>query len=99
VRIQADLAALGLRQRAEVTEPEDHFAGLFETMRILVAGGAGRPPAPLDGQRRFFEEHVQPGAHRFFAALASAAQANYYRRVAAFGAAFVALEGESFQLD
>src|ERR1700693_5504487 len=35
VRIQADLAALGLGQRGSVTEPEDHFAGLFEGVRVL----------------------------------------------------------------
>jgi len=99
VRIRADLAALGLGQRDSVTEPEDHFAGLFEAMRVLAAGGAGRSPAALAEQRRFFEAHVEPGGPRFCAAVCGAAEANYYRRVAAFGAAFLALESESFQLD
>ncbi len=99
VRIQADLAALGLGRREAVTEPEDHFAGLFEAMRVLVAGGAGRASAALAEQRRFFEAHVEPGGSRFCAAVCSAAESNYYRRVAAFAAAFLALESESFQLD
>lgn len=99
VRIQADLAALGLAQRREVTEPEDHYSGLFETMRVLVAGGAGRAPAALAEQRRFYQSHVEPGAKRFFAALAGAPSANYYRHVAAVGQAFNAVESESFQLD
>ena len=99
VRLQADLAALGLARRAEVTEPEDHFAGLFEVMRVLAAGGAGREPASLEEQQRFFEAHVLPGAGKFFAAVGSAPKANYYRNVAALGAAFVALESASFQLD
>jgi TorA maturation chaperone TorD len=99
VRIQADLTALGLARHDSVTEPEDHFAGLFEAMRVLVAGGAGRSPATLAEQRRFFEAHVEPGGARFCAAVCSAAESNYYRTVGAFAAAFLALESESFQLD
>ena len=99
VRIQADLAALGLERRAEVTEPEDHYAGLFDVMRVLVAGGAGRSPATVAEQRRFYDSHLRPGVARFFTALASAQHANYYRHVAAVGSAFTALESESFQLD
>lgn len=99
VRLQADLAALGLARRDEVTEPEDHFAGLFEAMRVLTAGGLGREPAALADQKRFFHAHVEPAAGKFFAAVGSSPKANYYRNVAALGAAFVALESASFQLD
>jgi TorA maturation chaperone TorD len=99
VRIRADLIVLGLAPRAEATEPEDHLGGLLETMRVLVGGGAGRGPAPLADQRRFFHAHVEPAAGRFFAALARAEPANYYRKVAGLGAAFMALEAESFSLD
>ena len=99
VRVRADLAALGLAPRPDATEPEDHLGGLFEAMRVLVAGGAGREPASLAEQRRFFEAHVQPAAGKFFAALGAAAPANYYRKVAGLGAAFIALEAESFSLD
>jgi TorA maturation chaperone TorD len=99
VRIRADLVALGLAPRPDSTEPEDHLAGLFEAMRVLVAGGAGRSGATLAEQRRFFEAHVEPAAPLFFAALARSDKANYYRRVAAFGAAFAALEARSFALE
>jgi len=99
VRIQADMAALGLARRESATEPEDHFAALLDVMRVLVAGGAGRSPAPLAEQRKFFEAHLKDGVGKFFEALGRAKEANYYRKVAAFGAAFTALESESFQLD
>jgi len=99
VRIQADLEAFGLARRATTSEPEDHFAGLFDAMRVLVAGGATRAPASVAEQRRFFQAHVEPGVGKFFAALGAAREANYYRRVAALGAAFFALESASFQLD
>jgi TorA maturation chaperone TorD len=98
VRLRADLADLGLARREGVTEPDDHFAGLFEAMRILVAGGAGRSPAPIAEQKAFFEAHVGPGAERFFRAVESARSANYYRRVAALGRAFLAIETESYRL-
>ncbi len=99
VRIQAELAALGLARPDHVTEPEDHFAGLFDVMRVLVAGGAGRGPAPLAEQKRFFDGHLRPGVARFLDAVARSDRANYYRKVAALGRAFMALETESFQLD
>ena len=99
VRLVRDLAALGLARRDAVSEPEDHFAGLFDVMRVLIAGGAGRSPGALAEQKTFFMNHLQPAVAKFFAALEQAPQANYYRKVAAFGAAFAALEAESFQLD
>lgn len=99
VRVRADLAALGLAPRPDATEPEDHLGALFEAMRVLVAGGAGRESAALAEQRRFFEAHVRRAAEAFFAALGTAQPANYYRKVAGLGAAFVALEAESFSLD
>ena len=98
VRIRGDLARLGLAPQVS-TEPEDHFGVIFDAMRVLVAGGAGRGPASLAEQRAFFERYVRPGAPRFFQAVGTAREANYYRRVAALAAAFVALESESFQLD
>jgi TorA maturation chaperone TorD len=98
VRIQHDLAALGLAHRA-TAEPEDHFAALFDAMRVLAAGGAGRGPAPLEEQRRFFEANVEPGGAKFFAALGAAPQANFYRTIAALGAAFITLESQSFRMD
>ncbi|HUL95355.1 MAG TPA: molecular chaperone TorD family protein [Usitatibacter sp.] len=98
VRIQADLAAAGLEHRV-TTEPEDHFATLFDAMRILVGGTAQRPPAALERQRAFFDSHVRASAPRLFAALGKAHEANYYRKVAALGAAFIAVEGEAFQLE
>jgi TorA maturation chaperone TorD len=98
VRIIEDLAALGLARSSGVSEPEDHFAGLLDAMRVLVAGGAGRPAASLAEQKRFFEAHLKPGVGRFLAAVREAPESNYYRKVAAVGEAFVGIENESFNL-
>lgn len=98
VRLIEDLAALGLAHAAANPEPEDHFAGIFDTMRVLVAGGAGRAPASLAQQKRFYETHLKPGVGRFLAAVREAPESNYYRKVAAVGEAFVGIENESFNL-
>ena len=99
VRLQAEFAAFGLGPRPGHTEPEDHFAGLFEVMRILVVGAPGRSPAAIADQKRFFEGFLARGAREFFNAVTRAGQANYYRKVAELGLAFLAIEAESFELD
>jgi len=99
VRLQSDLAALGLARAERVSEPEDHLGGLFEVMRVLVAGAPGRKPSPLAEQKRFYQAYLERAAAGLFAALAAAPQANYYRHAAAVGAAFMALESQSFQLE
>jgi TorA maturation chaperone TorD len=98
VRLQAEFAAFGLEHRRD-TEPEDHFATLFDVMRVLVAGGAGRSPADIAAQRRFFEVYLEQAAPRFFKAVIASDKSNYYRKVAAVGHAFVSIESESFELD
>jgi len=64
-----------------------------------VAGGAGRGGASVEEQRRFYEAHLAPAQRGFVEAVAGAQNANYYRRVAALAAAFLAIESESFELD
>lgn len=99
VRIQRDLAELGLARPDTLVEPEDHLGGLLEVMRVLVAGGAGRGPATIAQQRQFFETHLAVAAPKFFVAVGAWPEANYYRHVAAVGLAFVAVESESFELE
>ncbi len=98
IRLRADLRDLNLGKPDAVTEPDDHFAVLFDVMRVLIAGGAGRSPVGPDQQRPFYLAHVEPGAPKFFRAVLAAPGANYYRTVAALGAAFLAIESESFRL-
>jgi TorA maturation chaperone TorD len=97
VRIRADLAGLGLVPHT--MEPEDFIPGLFDAMRVLVAGGAGRGPATVDEQRRFFDAHLSLAWPKLVDAMSRHEKANYYRRVAELAAAFLAIESESFELD
>ena len=98
IRLRADMADLLLAKGERVVEPDDHFSVLFDVMRVLVAGGAGRSAASIEEQRQFFQGHVEPGVAKFFRAVAAAEGANYYRKVAALGQAFLAIEAESFRL-
>lgn len=98
VRLKADLRLLGLGKPESVTEPDDHFAALFDAMRVLAGGGAGRAAGSIAEQKQFFESHVAAGVEKFFRAVETAPSANYYRTVAALGRAFLALESESFRL-
>lgn len=99
VKVIADLSALGLSRQPAATEPEDHFAALFDVMRILISGGAGREATPVAGQKSFFSRHLAHSLPKFLLALEGAEGANYYRRVAAFAQAFAAIERQSFELD
>jgi TorA maturation chaperone TorD len=94
--LRGDLVRLGLARAPGVGEFEDHLGALCETMRVLVAGGPGLRRQPLARQRQFFETHIAPWYQRCLADIASAEGANFYRLVAGFAAAFLAVEAEGF---
>lgn len=95
-QLREDLARLGLARMRGRGEFEDHLGALCETMRVLVAGAPGIRRQPLDVQRRFFEAHIGAWCMRALDDIANAVGANYYRLVARFAQAFLAIEAESF---
>jgi len=97
--LRADLAAMGLARRPEVTMLEDHFSALCETMRILIGGQGERRPAPVPEQRRFFEARIAPWANDCCAAIENCPLANYYRRVAEFTRFFLAIERDALAME
>jgi len=99
VEVRATLAGLGLTRRAEVTLLEDHLSALLETMRILVAGQGDRPPVPIADQRAFFERHIASWVRLCCTAIGECPVAKFYRRVAQFTDAYVAIERDSFAID
>jgi TorA maturation chaperone TorD len=94
--LRTDLGRLRLARVPGVGELEDHLGALCETMRVLVAGGPGAPRRTLGEQKQFFESHIAPWYGACLADIASAKGANFYRLVAAFAAAFLAIEAEAF---
>ncbi|TFW28461.1 hypothetical protein E4O92_21245 [Massilia horti] len=93
--LRADLARLGLARAPGVGEFEDHLGALCETMRVLVTGGAGLPRRPLAIQRQFFDTHIRPWFGACLFDIAGYEAAGFYRLVAAFAAAFLAIEAEA----
>ncbi len=85
--LRDDLRALGFERSDDTHEPEDHVAALFEVFSAMIAGASSLP-----AQQDFFKTHMQPWLERFFADLGKARSADFYSKVAQFGAAFLNLE-------
>ena len=99
VAVRAELAALGLARASESAVYEDHLGALLETMRLLIAGGPGRPAQPIAVQRQFFDRFLGEWVGRCCAAITQCSVANYYRCVAEFTGLYVAIERDSFAID
>ena len=96
--LRADLAGLGLERREATTMLEDHLAVVAETMRLLVAGGEGRPPSSLAVQRQFFDAWIATWALDCCAAISGCPLANYYRPASELTRMFLAIERDSFAM-
>lgn len=94
VGLRARLAAWGIARREQAPEPEDHVAGLLETLRIAIALQHRSP----EEQREFFSAYLADGGLLFCSAVTASAKANFYRRVAAFTREFLLLEREAFAM-
>lgn len=90
--LRTDLARLGFERDETVREPEDHVAALCETMSLLIAAD----DVPFEAQREFHDRHVAPWMSRFFADLAQAESARFYRAVGLLGEEFMKLERSYF---
>ena len=95
VELKAFLGERGLGRQASVNEPEDHLAALCDVMRHLIAVER----AEIAEQREFFERFIAKGGLQLCAAIEAAEQANFYKRVARFTAAFFELERKAFEME
>jgi TorA maturation chaperone TorD len=94
--LRADLGRLRLARARGAGESEDHLAALCDTMRVLIGGAPAIPRRPLAVQKQFFETHLGTWYAACLADIAGAPEANFYRLVAAFAGAFLAIEAEAF---
>lgn len=94
--LRADLGRLQLARAPGASESEDHLAALCETMRVLIGGAPGSARRPLAVQKQFFDTHLGTWYAACLADIAGAPDANFYRLIAAFAGAFLALEAEAF---
>ncbi len=91
--LRADLKHLGFERNEDVAEPEDHAAALCEVISIMIGD-----TTDLSVQNQFFQAHMASWLERFFDDLAVAGSAVFYKSVARFGAAFIALEKQYFSM-
>ncbi|KQQ97634.1 hypothetical protein ASF77_03060 [Massilia sp. Leaf139] len=97
--LRADLARFGIGRVRGVFESEDHLGALCETMRVLIAGGPGIRRQGLAQQKAFFEARIAPWYARCLNDMRGAEGANFYRLIAAFVAALLAIEAEAFAVE
>jgi TorA maturation chaperone TorD len=94
-RLREDLRALGIERVEKQSDPEDHVAILCEIMAGLIDGQFAMA---VERQQQIFEKHLAPWIGRFFADLAVAEAADFYRYVGAIGHLFIEIETEGFAL-
>jgi TorA maturation chaperone TorD len=94
VEIREFLGQHGLVRRDKATEPEDHIAGLCETMRHLIA---------LEGkdaeQRHLFGAYLWPAVDPLCDAIARSPNTRFYKHVAKLAQAYFKLEHAAFEMD
>jgi len=91
--LRDDLARLGFERSDNVVEPEDHAAALCEVISIMIDDGSD-----LSTQNQFFQTHMLSWMGQFFDDLGNASSSVFYKSVARFGAAFIALEQQYFSM-
>lgn len=95
--LRADLATLGLTRDTQRLETEDHVAYVLEVMRYLIAGD-DVAVCNLERQRQFFRRHLQPWVGLLCQAVQAHPQAQLWREIAGFTAAFIEVETQGFDL-
>jgi len=85
--LRDDLRALGFERSEDTREPEDHAGAIFEVFSVMIVDGFS-----LTQQQVFFKTHMRTWLETFFSDLGEARSADFYQRVARFGAAFFKLE-------
>ena len=96
VRLREALAEMGLAKNQSAAEYEDHFSGLCEVMRHLIA--AGSSDVAVQEQKVFFLEYLVPWYAGFCAAVTASPNTNFYKHVAVFTKAFLDVEVDSFEM-
>jgi TorA maturation chaperone TorD len=93
LELRRRLQALGLARRERVFEVEDHVSALCDTMRWLI-----EQERPLEEQRAFFGDFIDPGVLLFCDAINRSPLAAFYRTAADFTRAFVLVEKDAFDM-
>lgn len=97
VALRDTLRRMGLARVEGMAETEDHFAYLCEVMRYLIAGDDSSA-SHLAAQQRFFDAHVRGWTDAMCEQIAGHPAADFYRALARFTQAFLAVESQGFDM-
>ena len=91
--LRQQLEQWGLGRDAAATTPEDHLAGVCDTMRHLILRRE-----PIQVQREFFNNYIYLQSLALCKKLSGTAPSNFYLEVARFTQAFLEVEREGFDM-
>ena len=97
-KLRNDMKEIGIEIEADVKEPEDHIASLFDMMAGLILGKFTRYYT-IREQRDFFNKHLAPWADLLMRDIESSKIAVFYSPVGTIGREFLEIERSSFKMD
>lgn len=95
-KLRNSMSELGMKRQEGVKEPEDHAGALCEMMAGLVEGDFG--DGSLEGQRKFFNDHLSAWIRHFFTDLENAKSSVFYSALGTIGKAFMEIEEAAFDM-
>ena len=95
-KLRNTMSELGMKRQEGVKEPEDHAGALCEMMAGLVEGDFG--DGSLEGQRKFFNDHLSAWIRHFFTDLENAKSSVFYAALGTIGKSFMEIEEAAFEM-
>ena len=97
-KLRNDMKEIGIEMSADVKEPEDHIASLFDIMSGLILGKFDRKFSIVQ-QRDFFNKHLAPWVELLMRDIEASKIAVFYAPVGTLGREFIEIERSSFKMD
>jgi TorA maturation chaperone TorD len=97
-KLRNDMKEIGIEMSADVKEPEDHIASLFDIMSGLILGKFDRKFS-ITEQRDFFNKHLAPWVELLMRDIEASKIAVFYAPVGTLGREFIEIERSSFKMD
>jgi len=97
-KLRNDMKEIGIEMSADVKEPEDHIASLFDIMSGVILGKFDRKFS-ITEQRDFFNKHLAPWVELLMRDIEASKIAVFYAPVGTLGREFIEIERSSFKMD
>jgi TorA maturation chaperone TorD len=97
-KLRNDMKEIGIEMSADIKEPEDHIASLFDIMSGVILGKFERKFS-ITEQRDFFNKHLAPWVELLMRDIEASKIAVFYAPVGTLGREFIEIERSSFKMD